>query len=1792
MEKLGGKRGGQAIAGMLEDFSQVEKALDTMENAAGSADAEMSIIEDSIDYKLNAIKQTWVGVIQDLISRDDFKQLLDNLLKISEALSSFIASAGTKGLAVLSGLFLVIANGVKGLKTGESVVLSFTKAILSLGNASESVSGLGSFFSSLFSDWKGLNEILGKSDLAENLGEAFGDAISSSEATEGLAEKAAETIEESVSDAVDSVKENLSDKFNDALSSWLSPEDINVDELTEATEGLAGANATLEASNQGVAASEAQKATAQQESIITTGEETLATQAETKSEEENILANQSDAYSEMMEAQAELASAASSGTEAGATITETGIGVLKGLKAVIGLINPAVGFLAAGIAATGIAAFAAYKYFNRFRDALKDAKKSTEEANKALSDVEGKLSDVQSQIESIKSDGVITITEQADLDRLEKQNKALEVQLKYRKLIADQENQKVVDAAKDVWNDEFGSTNSEADSIMRGQMLTGALGMPGAGFAYVNADTTQKTRTDRVSEEYEQALKAHENASKALEDAQKAAELDGEVTEEERKQIDELTKTEQKRSDALRDADTKRANQLTAIQEQIDLLGLTEEGRNSDEYQQALGQQRQLVKINPEDVAQWNEDEIKSIIEDLGLTDEELTELAKTGIDSTDSVEGLSKALKDTDFILEDGQTALSLFNQYLKEYKQETELSGNSTSQWSSVLSEALEKLGTSEDDFNKLVNSIKELNPELNKNQEAAERAALANLQFSKAAEDLSSNFETYKESIEQGNKLSVEYNEAITNLADDLTYLTGVDFSLIDTEAWTKNQENIDLLDQALEGIPEALEKIRTNAQDELIVKIKAKISEIDDSEIKDLAINAKLNTNQFTTELQSLVEWMEGSDLGIVEATAVLNDSPFMATLIELASQSSETARSIQRIFEELGWDMTWDLKPMIVPKATGSKVAGGIPSDVAKNLKGYNSSTGTVNYEMEEIGVPTNIRFTKRGSTAGSVKNYTPSSIPKSSGGSSSGGGGGGSDSEQEPQEETFDWIETRISRLERDIQNLDKVVNASYKNWGDRLKGIPSEYSTILQEIETQNAAYVRYMQEAANVGLSEEYAEKVRNGLIDIEKITDDTLKEQINSYKEYYEKAINCADAVEDLRGSLADLAQTRFDSINTQFDSILARIEHGKDIVNSTMSIVEKQGHLLSTEYYGGLITLENENISRLQHQYSELKIVQEDALASGAIEKNSEAWNNMQSSIDDVESSIYDAKEALIDYANEMRQLEWDLFDRKMDTVSLLTDESDWLQELIRTEHKITDSTNGRLNQYGQSIGGLILIDYETEINKAKSYAQEIKKINAQLANDPKNVTLIDRRNELLKLQRESIKATEDEKEAVRSLTKESYDAMLDILQKMIDKRKEALQAEKNLYDYQNTIQDKTDNISSIQKQLMSLGNDTSEENKARLQKLSDELRTAEKDLAETEYDKWLSDQNQMLDELYSDTEEFLNAKLEDIDALLQEMIQTTNDNGSVISSTISDEIGEVGYVLSEDLNGLLGQITTDDANILSAVDTTYREINYSVDALPDKAEMETMINSVNTILGTLPTYEGMNGLFSNLSQWINNAASNIVTAIGSIQTSTQTTVETTTSSGDSSSGGGGGSKSTTTSSKSNTSGGKVYGTPVGSSGFSNNQPSKTTTTSSTKSTIGTDLANPKHTKRGTYAKGGTIGKAIKRTGEDGIILARTGEEVLSLEKIAQMKDVLVAFEPLANALSTINSIPKTNDSTTNSVVNEISVSFELPNVSNYEEFIQTARTDARFERIVQQMTLGSALGQNSLKKLTR
>lgn len=110
-------------------------------------------------------------------------------------------------------------------------------------------------------------------------------------------------------------------------------------------------------------------------------------------------------------------------------------------------------------------------------------------------------------------------------------------------------------------------------------------------------------------------------------------------------------------------------------------------------------------------------------------------------------------------------------------------------------------------------------------------------------------------------------------------------------------------------------------------------------------------------------------------------------------------------------------------------------------------------------------------------------------------------------------------------------------------------------------------------------------------------------------------------------------------------------------------------------------------------------------------------------------------------------------------------------------------------------------------------------------------------------------------------------------------------------------------EQTQEISDLQKQISAYENDDSEEAKAKVQELRVSLENAQDELSETEYDKFISDSEILLDSLYLEYENILNARLDNVDALLDQVITGVNATTNALGAegTIATALGADGAI---------------------------------------------------------------------------------------------------------------------------------------------------------------------------------------------------------------------------------------------------------------------------------------------------
>lgn len=403
----------------------------------------------------------------------------------------------------------------------------------------------------------------------------------------------------------------------------------------------------------------------------------------------------------------------------------------------------------------------------------------------------------------------------------------------------------------------------------------------------------------------------------------------------------------------------------------------------------------------------------------------------------------------------------------------------------------------------------------------------------------------------------------------------------------------------------------------------------------------------------------------------------------------------------------------------------------------------------------------------------------------------------GSDtSSNTPSDTYFDWIETKLDKLNDQLDKTKEKAEDSLNGWKIRADAFTNAENQINDLIATQEEAKARYLEEANKSGLSQPYIDLVKDGAIDIDKLSNDNpLKEQIESYQEWYDKVKQCDEAIDELNADLKQLYRDK--------------------------------------------------------------------------------------------------------------REFRWEVFDYLEDSISRITDEAGYLIELLSSEDLFDD--NGNFTKYADATLGLHVSSYDAYMQKASDYAEEIEDLEKQLATGGQEV--LDKFNERVDARQEAINAAKNERDAILDLVENSYQKQLDYLNKIIDKKKESLNAEKNLYEYQRDIQNKTKNISSLQKQYDALKNSDSEEDIAKAQQILVKLEEAKSDLEQTEYEKMISDTESMLDTLSSEYEQWINEKLENSDELLTSIRDSLAPDGEIVN-TLKEIAGKNNTFVSDELTSFI------------------------------------------------------------------------------------------------------------------------------------------------------------------------------------------------------------------------------------------------------------------------------------------
>ncbi|QEK18050.1 hypothetical protein LAJLEIBI_02065 [[Clostridium] hylemonae DSM 15053] len=535
----------------------------------------------------------------------------------------------------------------------------------------------------------------------------------------------------------------------------------------------------------------------------------------------------------------------------------------------------------------------------------------------------------------------------------------------------------------------------------------------------------------------------------------------------------------------------------------------------------------------------------------------------------------------------------------------------------------------------------------------------------------------------------------------------------------------------------------------------------------------------------------------------------------------------------------------------------------------------------------------------------------------------------------------FDQLEILIDRMESAFKRISDSVETLSYNLTAQNRQMDSAIAKAKSNLSVYQKAYDTYMSKANAVGLSGSWVSAVQNGSYDVSNITDEDLKDKIDDYKKYYEKALGLQKDIADLQKDLVDLAMKKLSNIDNYFSN---RFDYNDDFgyanqISELNSALSQYQNELAKQVSSGTIkqysdewydaqkkiadytqkildatwkkfedTLDHmDRVSDNLKDFLSLKEAKGEPLTEADYQKQIDLNNaSIQKSYDlrqqlvkkqavyDVGSKLYDslAKEIagldsdiydLMENNEKLKKSIWETrftnpFEEIIDGLDATISSSKNLRSLLDKDSFFDES--GALTDNG--LANLALLGQEMAASKQKvaEYTAALKKLDEAYQNGILSQKDYDKsQKNMLKDIQDAAGDVQDYKDKIIDLYKDQMKAEIDYMDDYYDKRQKALDLDKKYYDFSKKMNAQTKSVNQLKAQISALQGVNNASAQAELRRLEQELAEKEEDLSELKKDHADDMIDRGYDKLSSGLKDSLNSTMDELtyNADMQEQV---------------------------------------------------------------------------------------------------------------------------------------------------------------------------------------------------------------------------------------------------------------------------------------------------------------------------
>ena len=258
--------------------------------------------------------------------------------------------------------------------------------------------------------------------------------------------------------------------------------------------------------------------------------------------------------------------------------------------------------------------------------------------------------------------------------------------------------------------------------------------------------------------------------------------------------------------------------------------------------------------------------------------------------------------------------------------------------------------------------------------------------------------------------------------------------------------------------------------------------------------------------------------------------------------------------------------------------------------------------------------------------------------------------------------EVFDFIEIRVSELARQTKRAERLIEQAV-SLADAQAKTSTTMSKVLAEIEVARAGineYERHAQlYASQSGLSAELQQKVRDGSINVNQISEDD-RTRVNEFKTWIDKMKGLQDSIDDLIEKERELAKQRLKHIEDFYRAVNDVQGALKSVNDSRLNLIDAIGGSNVSSEVVGII---QDSLTRQDRMYQEsLKQLGEyqnefnSLVRQGYIKEGQLAYHEGQQKIAGLSEAANRAAIALLETQRQLREIDYRKLQNVIDTIS--------------------------------------------------------------------------------------------------------------------------------------------------------------------------------------------------------------------------------------------------------------------------------------------------------------------------------------------------------------------------------------------------------------------------------------------------------------------------------------------------------------------------------------------------------